>query len=85
MELSCQSIITANLHNRHISIAELIFQKRNYRTRQPRTTVFKLSDSRKEFCKRCGGRKASDNTPHVLLTADTYVKEVLLVFDEDIG
>ena len=35
-----------------IALAELISEKQNATTEEPRTTVFKLSDLRKEFCKR---------------------------------
>ena len=35
-----------------IALAELISEIENSKTEEPRTTVFKLSDLRKEFCKR---------------------------------
>ena len=47
----------------YLAIAELISYKQNSRKRQPHTTAFQLSDSRKEFCKRRGEREA-DNTLH---------------------
>ena len=43
-----------------ITLAELISHKQHSRKQQPRTTDFKLSDSRNIFCKRCGGKETRD-------------------------
>ena len=63
-----------------ITIAEIITLKQNPRTRQPRTAVFMLSDSRTE------GVAAAEkqDTLRVLSTAETQAKEVLLLFVEEI-
>lgn len=60
-----------------ITIAEIITLKQNPRTRQPRTAVFMLSDSRTEGV-------AAAEKQDVLLTAETQAKEVLLLFVEEI-
>ena len=61
-----------------ITLAELISHKQSSRTRQPPTTDFKLSQ-------KAWQQRNKRYTLHVLLTADTQVKEVLLMFDEHIG
>ena len=82
-----------------IALAELISEKQNATTEEPRTTVFKLSDLRKEFCKRLKlqGVTAENLDIHSTrlkeklkeaipgLTAHIKGREVLLAFEEDIG
>ena len=48
------------LNFRSVSTAEVILHEENAGTRQPHITVFKLSDSTKEFCERRSVRVARD-------------------------
>ena len=80
-------------------LAELISDLKNSRTEDPRTTVFKLLDLRKEFCKRLKLQGVTAENPEIHsmrlkekiieaipgLTAHIKGREVLLVFEEDIG
>lgn len=64
----------------------MISHKQNSRERQLHTVVFKLPDSSKELYKWRGSREArAIYTLRVLLSADTQIKEVLLVFERDLG
>ena len=80
-------------------LAELISDVQNSRTEDPRTTVFKLSDLRKEFRKRLKLQGVTAENPEIHstrlkeklieaipgLTAHIKGREVLLAFEEDIG
>ena len=82
-----------------IRLAELICQIQNSRKEQPHTTVFKLSDLKKEYCKRLAQQGVAEKTQEIHCrrrneklmaavpgwTAHTKGKEVLLAFDEDTG
>ena len=80
-----------------IALAELISEIQN--SEEPRTTVFKLSDLRKEFSKRLKLQGITAENPEIHstrlrekliegipgLTAHIKGREVLLAFEEDIG
>ena len=82
-----------------IALAELISEIQNAKTEEPHTTVFKLSDLRKEFCKRLKIQGVTAENPEIHstrlkeklieaipgLTAHVKNREVLLAFEEDIG
>ena len=82
-----------------IALAELISEIQNAKTEEPHTTVFKLSDLRKEFCKRLKLQGVMSENPEIHstrlkeklieaipgLTAHIKGREVLLAFEEDIG
>ena len=82
-----------------IALAELISEIQNAKTEEPHTTVFKLSDLRKEFCKRLQLQGVTAENPEIHstrlkeklieaipgLTAHIKGREVLLAFEEDIG
>ena len=52
-----------------IALAELISEIQNSKTDEPRTTVFKLSDLRKEFCKRRQASRRHGRKPRDTLYA----------------
>ena len=82
-----------------IALAELISEIQNAKTEELHTTVFKLSDLRKEFCKRLELQGVMAENPEIHstrlkgklieaipgLTAHIKGREVLLAFEEDIG
>ena len=82
-----------------IALAELISEIQNSKTEEPRSTVSKLLDLRKEFSKRLKLQGVTAENPEIHskrlkekliaaipgLTAHVKGREVLLAFDEDIG
>ena len=81
-----------------IVLADLIVEMQNSRYGQPHTTVFKLSDLRKEYCKRLIREGLAEETQEIHstrlneklieaipgLTAHNKGREVLVAFTEDI-
>ena len=82
-----------------VALAERICQIQNSRNEQPHTTVCKLSDLKKEYCKRLAQQGVAEETQEINstrlkeklmaavpgLTAHTQGREVLLAFNENIG
>ena len=82
-----------------IALAELISEIQNAKTEEPHTTVFKLLDLRKEFCKRLKLQGITAENPEIHSTrlkeklieaipgliAHIKGREVLLAFEEDIA
>ena len=96
-EKSCEKNSQAMTHS--VALAERICQIQDSRNEQPHTTVFKLSDLKKEYCKRLAQQGVAEETQEINstrlkeklmaavpgLTAHTKGREVLLAFNENIG
>jgi len=57
-----------------ITLAELIYQIQDSRKEQPHTTVFKLSDLKKEYCKMLAQQGVAEETQEI---HSTHLKETL--------